>query len=111
MLNLEKMWKTIKRSKNYNRVLKEVNYCDVNLKEYILIDVRSRREYKETHLNNSINIPLYEIKKDIIKLIKNKNKKLLLVCQSGIRSAKAVKILEDLGYKEVYNLKGGLENI
>ena len=105
------MWKTIKKCKKDKRNIKEVNFTDINLKDFIIIDVRSKREFNETHLNSSINIPLSEIKRNIERYVKDKNKKLLICCQSGIRSARAVEILESIGYTQVYNLKGGIENI
>jgi len=111
MINFQNMWKSIKECKNSKRNIKEVNYSDINLNEYIIIDVRGRREFRENNINSSINIPLSDIKKDIQRYVKNKNKKLLICCQSGVRSARAVEILENMGYVEVYNLKGGLENI
>ena len=102
MIKFEKMWKSIKVCKKHKRNVKEVELKDINLNEYIIID---------THLNSSINVPLPEIKTNVEKYIKNKNKKILICCQSGIRSLKAVGILESMGYVNVYNLKGGLENI
>ena len=77
----------------------------------MIIDVRSRREFRENHLNGSINIPLPDIKRKIELYAREKDKKILVCCQSGIRSARAVEILEDLGYINAYNLKGGIENI
>ena len=44
-------------------------------------------------------------------IIVNKEKKILVCCQYGVRSKKAAEILENLGYNNVYNLKEGLENI
>ena len=41
----------------------------------------------------------------------DKNRTILVYCESGNRSKEAQSILEQLGYKEVYNLKGGLDNI
>lgn len=111
MIDFNRMWKNIKNNKKFKREVKEVNLDEINLNEYILIDVRSRREFRENHLNGAINIPLPDIKKNIEKNIKNKTRKVLVYCQSGIRSARAVEIMEDLGYTEVYNLKGGIENI
>ena len=49
--------------------------------------------------------------RNIEKNIRNKTRKVLVYCQSGIRSARAVEIMEELGYTQVYNLKGGIENI
>ena len=78
-------------------------------KDYILLDVRTDAEYKEGHINGAINIPLSNIKDEINKF--EKTEKILLYCQSGLRSKKGAKILESLGYKEIYNLTGGIENI
>ena len=111
MIKINKMWKTIVTKKKFKRHINEVEYNSINLSDYIIIDVRNRREFKEKHINGAINIPFPEVKKNIEKYIKNKNNKILIYCQSGIRSKKAVGIVEELGYKEVYNLKGGLENI
>ena len=101
------LWKDKKNKRN----VKEVNYKDININEYIILDVRSKREFKEGHLNGAINIPLADINKNVEKELINKNTKILVCCQYGIRSKKAAKILEDLGYTQIYNLKDGLENI
>lgn len=111
MINFNRMWKNIKINKKFKREVKEVNLDEINLNEYIPIDVRSRREFRENHLEGAINIPLPDVKRNIENKIKNKNRKVLVYCQSGIRSAKAVEIMEELGYTQVYNLKGGIENI
>lgn len=106
MRNFLKMWKNNKKIK---REINELDYREINLEEYFMIDVRTKKEYQEGHLNGAINIPLSDIKGKIKDT--NVDKKILLYCQSGIRSKKALKILEDLGYKDIYHLKGGLENI
>ena len=101
----------MKSSKMNKRYIKEVLYENINLNEYIILDVRSRREFKETHLNGAINIPLSELKKNANKYLQDKNRKILVCCEYGVRSKQAAEILENLGYTQVYNLKGGLENI
>ena len=104
------MWKKFSLWKNNKkRNIKEVSFDDINLKDYYIIDVRSKKEFEEGHLNGAINIPSFNIKRNINKI--NTNKKILVYCQSGERSKKALKILEDAGVKNVYNLKGGIENI
>ena len=110
-MNLNKMWININPTIRSKRSIKEIAYKELMVNEYKIIDVRSRREFREKHLNGAINIPLPEIKKNIQKYIKNKNEKILVCCEYGIRSKKAVEQLEDIGYTQVYNLKGGLENI
>ena len=111
MIKFTNMWKTINMCKKSKRNIKEVEYNEINLNEYMLLDVRSRREFSENHLNGAINIPLPEVKRNIEKYVKDKSKKILVYCEYGGRSARAVKILEELGYINVYNLKGGLEKI
>lgn len=76
-----------------------------------LIDVRSSQEFDEGHLNGAINIPIYNIEKDIEKIIKNKKEIIIIYCSSGYRSKKAKEILEKLGFENVYNLKDGLNKI
>lgn len=105
------MWKTINIYRKSKRNIKELNYNEINLNEYIIIDVRNKREFSENHLNGAINIPLPDIKRKIELFVRNKDEKILVYCEYGGRSSKAVKILNDLGYINVYNLKGGLENI
>ena len=105
------MWINANLSNKCRRSIKEVNYKDINFNEYLIIDVRSKREFNETHLDGALNIPLPEIKKKVGQYIKNKERKILVCCEYGIRSKKAAQILEELGYTQVFNLKGGLENI
>ena len=97
--------------KNKKRNYIETQLEKINKDEYFIIDVRTRKEYLEFHLNNSTNIPLANLKEKIEKIQPDKNKKMLLYCQSGGRSIKAAQILEKLGYTKIYNLKGGIENI
>lgn len=104
MLRNIRMWKKTNR-------YKDIKYENINLIEYKIIDVRSKNEYRENHLTGSVNIPLSDIKRKIEKIVPNKDRKILLYCQSGLRSKKAIRILEKLGYNNLYNLNGGIENI
>ena len=85
----------IKRS----REISEITYCEAmeimkNNENAILLDVRSIQEYQEYHLNNAINIPLYDLRKKAMDRLKNKTDIIILYCQSGIRSKKALNILK-----------------
>lgn len=111
MIDFNRLWKNGRVNKKRKREIQEVSLEEIQLKDYIIIDVRSRREFREDHLNGSINIPLSDVKRNIEKYVQNKSKKVLVCCQSGFRSAKAIEIMVNLGYTKVYNLKGGLENI
>lgn len=75
----------------------------------VLIDVRSIQEYREYHIDGAICIPYFEIQNRIEKEITNKNTLIIVYCQSGMRSKKAMEILEKKGYQNVYNIKNGLD--
>ena len=79
-------------------------------KELIILDVRDKEDFQKRRINKAINIEIEEIN-NIIKICPDKNKKILVYCARGVRSIVAAEILEELGYKEVYNLKGGIEKI
>ncbi len=81
--------------------------------EIILVDVRTREEYGEKHIPNSILIPLNNInidELDKIEDIKNKNKKIVIYCKSGNRSKIAGEELANIGYNNIYLLEGGINN-
>ena len=109
-MRLYKLFKRYRNSENIN--IEELkNLIKIN-KEVILIDVRSPQEYKEGHLGLSINIPLYDLERDIDNILnKDKTKTIILYCQSGNRSNKALQILKDRNYKNLYQIEGGLDNI
>lgn len=69
-------------------------------KEYIIIDVRTKEEYEESHIVEAINIPYDEIDENT-NLDKNKN--IFVYCKSGNRSEVAFNTLTNLGYT-VYDL-------
>lgn len=73
---------------------------------YIVIDVRTREEFAEGHIDGAFNIPYDEIT-DLIDF--NKDTVLFVYCKSGKRSKIAAETLLDLGY-EVYDL-GAFEEI
>ena len=111
----EKMIKTIRKILYRSIDNKEISYENLNdfikNKKVFLIDVRSNQEYEEGHLNGAINISLYNIEKEIENIVKDKDELIILYCSSGSRSKEAKKILEELGYHEVYNLKGGIDRV
>lgn len=74
----------------------------------VLIDVRTPEEYAEGYIENSILIDFHaeNFKDELKKLDKNINYS--IYCRSGNRSAQALEIMEDLGFKNVYDLSGGI---
>lgn len=70
-----------------------------------LIDVRESYEYAAENLGGIL-IPLAELEHNLSRIARDKP--VVVHCQSGQRSAKAVRLLLDKGFREVYNLQGGL---
>lgn len=77
----------------------------------ILLDVRSKQEYDEYHLDGAICIPNYEIAKELPKIIENKKQTIIVYCQSGGRSKKAISLLKKMGYQNLYEIEGGIDNL
>jgi rhodanese-related sulfurtransferase len=67
----------------------------------LIVDVRTAEEYKDGHIEGSLNIPLDEIGKAMSWL--QKDVPTIVVCASGSRSAHAVMVLKANGYEKVYN--------
>ncbi len=74
-------------------------------KNAVLLDVRTREEYANGHIEGSRNLPLDEIDR-VNLVIKDKNAPLYVHCLSGGRSARAVAYLKGKGYQEVHNIGG-----
>lgn len=67
----------------------------------LLLDVRSKNEFKSGHVKGSVNVPL-DVLASKINAIKDKNDVVVTVCESGMRSAQAKRMLKKAGL-EVYN--------
>jgi rhodanese-related sulfurtransferase len=74
-------------------------------KGMMIIDTRTHKEYEGGHIPGAIHIPLADIGGKIKKL--RKDKELVVYCQNGNRSIWAIKRLMGMGYKNLFNLKGG----
>ena len=74
----------------------------------MLLDVRTPKEFQEGHLPNATLIPTTELSKRLNELPADKTQPILVYCGTGIRSSKAAHMLYRSGYKDVYNLSGGM---
>jgi rhodanese-related sulfurtransferase len=81
-----------------------VDFSDLIARGALVIDVRSKAEYKGGHFAQSVNYPLNELPSNIGRL--DRSRPIITVCASGMRSATAMKLLLDNGFKEVYNAGG-----
>lgn len=106
----------VNNKKRYSDDIREISYDKLKklIKEntdLIIIDIRSPQEFEEKKIKNSINIPLYDIKKNIDSIISDKNRLIVLYCACGVRSKKAYKILQEKGYNNLYSLEDGINGI
>jgi rhodanese-related sulfurtransferase len=70
------------------------------------VDVRTPAEFKGNHIRGFKNIPLHQLGQKAEKEL-SKQKDVVVICQSGMRSQKASKVLKNLGYN-VTNVRGGM---
>lgn len=73
-----------------------------------IVDVRTPQEYSEGHIANAVNMDVTsnDFESKIASL--DKEKPVMVYCKAGGRSAKAAAILRDNGFKNVYDLDGGI---
>ncbi len=74
-------------------------------KGMMLLDVRPAKEYEQGHIPGAVHVPLADVGDRVKKLKKDKD--LVVYCRSGNQSIWAIKRLMGMGYKNLYNLKGG----
>lgn len=80
----------------------------MNHEKAVVIDISEPTEYAASHIAAAKNIPLADLQAKLATTVKNKNVPLILVCQTGMRSAKAVATAKQLGYEQAQSLAGGL---
>lgn len=80
----------------------------MNQGKAVIVDVRDSAGFATGHVRDAKNIPLKELPNRVAELEKFKSKTVIVVCQSGMQSAKATSILKKAGFNEVVSLTGGL---
>ncbi len=73
-----------------------------------LVDVRTQKEFKVSHLKGSQNICVTD--RDFDEKVKtlDKNRPVYVYCKKGVRSANAAKKLRKMGFTKVYDMEGGI---
>lgn len=83
-------------------------FSNYNMENSILLDVRTRFEYNSGHLEDSLNIPVDELRNHLDEL--DKNKEIIAYCQVGLRGNVASRILSQNGFN-VKNITGGYKSM
>lgn len=73
---------------------------------FVLVDVREPFEYDICRIPGSLLMPLGEFAEKMNKL--DSADEIVLQCKSGVRSARALRLLQEAGFKKVWNVEGGI---
>ena len=95
--------------------LKNVDECDIHQvkamlateEDFHLIDVREDREWIQGHISGAEHLGKGIIERDIANVVTGKEKKVVLYCQGGFRSALAAENIKKMGYTNVLSMSGG----
>ncbi len=79
---------------------------DNSKKDYILLDIRTIKEYEKGTISGAVNYPLDQLRKHV-DFIKNLDTKVVIFCQKGLRGYLAELILRNNGINDVLNVAGG----
>ncbi len=74
--------------------------------ESIVLDVRTKDEYDQGHIEGAVLLPVDEISAKAEEVLEDKSTKILVYCRSGNRSATAAKTLIEMGYENVLDFGG-----
>ena len=81
-------------------------YTDSSV-DFVLVDVREDSEWNASHATGAIHLGKGIIERDIETVIPEADKKIVLYCGGGYRSALAADALQKMGYESVFSLAGG----
>jgi len=73
----------------------------------LLLDVREPWEFAHCHIDGSLLIPMREIQDRVKDL--DPERETVVICHHGIRSRHIARFLESVGFRDVVNLEGGVE--
>lgn len=100
------LWPQLQRSGKRVSVLQATQL--INRGNGVILDVREPAAFASGHLREAKNIPFKELSNRMNELDKFKAKSVIVVCQSGMQSAKAATQLRKAGFEEAVSLDGGI---
>lgn len=80
----------------------------MNEGQSVFLDVRDENEYKAGHLLNARSMPVNKLAERIHEIEKYKEKDLVIYCDNGMRTSRAVSKLKKSGFTQLHTLAGGL---
>ena len=81
----------------------------INKEDAVIVDLRSRDDYRKGHIANALNLTSAEVKNGSLgELDKAKTKPIIVVCATGTTSREPAENLNKAGFERVYVLKEGI---
>ena len=80
-----------------------------SVQNFILIDVRSEKEYLAGHVKNAVWIPSGKVKFATQKITKDPKVEIIIYCRDRGQSALSVYALNEIGYEKVFDVEGGFK--
>jgi len=77
----------------------------------VLIDVRSPAEFADGHLEGALSLDLQRLEEEIQDRVPDPSTPLICYCNGGNRGALAADALQNLGYRSVHSIAGGLRAV
>ena len=73
-----------------------------------ILDVRTRMEYENGHIEGAVHVPIFELRSRASNLPFDRGKRVVTICLTAHRSIPAVRTLKEHGFKDVCQLAGGM---
>jgi rhodanese-related sulfurtransferase len=76
----------------------------------LIIDIREEREYLLGHIEGSVHVSRNTVESTVLKVAPDLNTAIVIYCAVGNQCASGAEALRRLGYRNIFSLKGGLQN-
>ncbi len=80
----------------------------MNRESAVVVDIRNLEIFREGHIVGAVSLPAAELEKDSSKLIKYKDKPIVLVCATGQKAGAIAGILKKQNFEQIHVLAGGM---
>ncbi len=87
------------------KIIQWKDILELNFEKDFLLDVRTNQEHRLGAIENSVNIPIDELRLRLDEI--PAGKRIIIYCAVGLRGYLAYRILVQNGFQDIYNLSGG----
>lgn len=103
------IWTEYQRfSQSFSNITPPQLVNEINRGEPVIVDVRESKEVTGGIIEGAKHIPMTDLSKRITELDKFKERRVIVYCRSGNRSASACRTLEKQGFTDLAHLQGGI---